>query len=348
MSLTGLCLQGGFAPSPPLHFLRGSVGNRIGMTGSTVVFCYYAYGLTIQSALPLPELPPAITTSIDVSIRVGSLDWSPPDPDDPEICFPVHAQETYLFWGQVGKFLIRNGREVVIEPAAEAEERVVRLPLLGAVMAVLLHQRGLLVMHATSVAVNQQAVAFVGVKGQGKSTTAAALYKQGYPLLADDVVALDLTTGLPQVIPGFPQFRLWADAVTTVFEGDLDQLPRVHPQLDKRACRITEGFATESLPLKRLYVLAGGSVPAIQPLDPQTAIKQLISHSYVARFGNQLLQGQRASLHFQQCMTLAKHAPVCLLERPRSLSLLPDVVQLVKKDLFEPCVSSPCVGYSAL
>src|SRR5690606_16473868 len=83
------------------------------------------------------------------------------------------------------------------------------LPLFGPVMACLLHRQGLLVLHGSAVVIDGEAHAFLGDKGSGKSTTAAALIAAGLPLVADDVVALDrLEDGRLAVRAAFPAMKL--------------------------------------------------------------------------------------------------------------------------------------------
>src|SRR3989454_2089338 len=48
-------------------------------------------------------------------------------------------------------FRSREGREIVVEPAPGVDAGTLRLFLLGPVRAVLLHQRGFLVLHASAV-----------------------------------------------------------------------------------------------------------------------------------------------------------------------------------------------------
>lgn len=49
----------------------------------------------------------------------------------------------------VGKFLIRNGQEIIVEPEVGISENVLRPCILGSAMVVLLQQRGFLVLHAS-------------------------------------------------------------------------------------------------------------------------------------------------------------------------------------------------------
>ncbi|TGV75989.1 serine kinase, partial [Mesorhizobium sp. M2D.F.Ca.ET.145.01.1.1] len=99
-------------------------------------------------------------------------------------------------------------------------------------LARLLHQRGLLVLHASAIAVTGRGAIFMGDKGAGKSTTASALIRAGHDLLTDDVVALDLANpNQPMIVPGFPQIKLAADAAAAISLGQAQVRPQVHPAI---------------------------------------------------------------------------------------------------------------------
>ena len=70
----------------------------------------------------------------------------------------------------------------------------IRLYLLGSAMGVLLHQRGLLPLHANAVEIDGKAFAFMGASGSGKSTLAAWFHDHGYRIIADDVCAVRFET----------------------------------------------------------------------------------------------------------------------------------------------------------
>ncbi len=263
-----------------------------------------------------------------MDITLGKVDRSPPEAVGAEGYSEATSEEAYFFWEEVGAFLVRGGREIIVDPAPGVEERVLRLFILGPTLTVLLHQRGWLVLHGSAVAIDGGAVAFLGGSGWGKSTTAAALHARGHAIVADDVTAVRLDTDRPIVSPGFPRLKLWPEAAVTVGD-DPRTLPRLHPELEKRARRVTEGFSSASLPLKRIYVLAEGESQRIEPIQPQEALVELVRHSYVSR----LRQAAEAPTHFLQCSRVVKTVPVLSLRRPRYLPALPDLARLVEEDL---------------
>ncbi|MBX6771138.1 MAG: serine kinase [Chloroflexi bacterium] len=234
------------------------------------------------------------------------------------------GQEAYCSWEHAGRFVVRSGREIVIDPAPDAEDAVILLAVLGTCLALLLHQRGLLVLHGSGVIIADRAVMFLGAKGAGKSTMAAALYAAGCPFLADDIIAIDPRVGsAPQVFPGFPLVKLWPDAAEASLRLDPIQLPYLAPGYDKRACSVAMPPGWQSFPLGGIYALADGPEPRLIPLSPREAVVELIRHSYAARFGQNLLSGAGAARHLEQCTRVVHAAPVYRCERPRLLPTLP-------------------------
>lgn len=291
------------------------------------MFSYSAYGLRICSDLPVPEFSSAeADAKFDVRIRIGHLNRRPAATEPQSGCFHATPDAAHLFWKTHGTYLVRRGREIVAEPADNVHS-VPRLPLLGVAMGLLLHQRGFFTLHASAVAVNGGAIAFVGAKGAGKSTTAAALHVRGHPLIADDVVAVMLDgTGQPFVIPGYPAFKLWSEAVSALDETP-ETLPRLHPLADKRVRPATHGFARAPVPLRAIYALADGSMQEAIPLPPQAAFVETVSHSYAQRF---LGSTGATPIHLHQCANLVGAAPIYRLERPYELATLPELARFVE------------------
>ena len=114
----------------------------------------------------------------------------------------------------VGRFRIMRGQEIVVQPHPDASQRNIRMFLLGSALGALCHQRGLFLIHANGIQVEQGAFAFAGRSGAGKSTLAAYLENEGFPLICDDVCAVDLSGGAPCVWPGAARLKLWKDSLS--------------------------------------------------------------------------------------------------------------------------------------
>jgi hypothetical protein len=290
------------------------------------MFSYVAYGLGIHSVLSLPGLV-AAEAACDVTIRWGNADSPPPERSAEAWYAHVTPQQATVFVRDVGYFLIQGGREITIIPAPGMEERLIRLYLVGNVMAILLYQRGMLVLHASAVAVDGGAVAFLGDSGWGKSSAAAALHARGHAVVTDDVTPVDVGAAPASVFPGFPQLKL-SPEVAGVLGYDVESLHMLHPLEEKRGCRVTDGFSGQPLPLRCIYLLGAADASVIEPLRPPAAVIDLVCHSYPTRW-----RQPAGAAHFLQCTQLAKEVPIYRLKRPPSLATLPDVARIVEEHL---------------
>lgn len=289
---------------------------------------YTAYGLGIRSELPLPELQKGRYGN-DVEIRLGTVDKITSEDRSVRHAARISAHEAYLFWQEVGSFGVEEGARITVEPASGADIEGVRLLLLGSVFGVLLHQRGELLLHASSVVVDGQVIAFMGHSGWGKSTMAAAFHAEGYNVVADDITTVRIRPGGAYAIPGYPQIKLRPDSAHAVGRSP-GTLPRLHSRLEKHALRFDSGFARESLPIRRIYLLAEGNLPAIENVVPQQALMELVRHSYAA--GILKSTGAIAS-NMRQCAGVVNNVPVRRLRKGASLASLPTLVRMVRNDL---------------
>ena len=281
---------------------------------------YIACGLTIHSELHFPELE-IIEKQPEIFIRFKHLD---------KFSFSsANTIDCFIAENEIARVLLNKGCEIVIEPAKDVSDDVLRNFILGPVLSSLLRQRGLLVFHGSAVEMNNSAVAFLGHSGWGKSTLASAFHQQGYSFVTDDVMAVDMKTDLPMALPSFPKTKLWKDAATEM-EHDVEQLPKVHSDSEKYINCITEGFCQTPLPLKQIYILAIGEEHKIEPITGREALMELIRHSH----GIDLLEiPELATSNFNQCQKLLEHVSIYRLIRPRSLSQLTESIRLVEENI---------------
>ncbi|HEY9851348.1 MAG TPA: hypothetical protein V6D28_17900 [Leptolyngbyaceae cyanobacterium] len=294
---------------------------------------YYqtAYGLGIQSELPLPALVSGATT-VDVVVKMGKVDRTVSEIASPSNFLLRASQEEACFYCEkVGAFLVKNGREIIVDANLGVDERVLSHFLVGLPLAMLLHQRGLLILHGSAVAINGAVVAFVGRSGAGKSTIAATFHRDNYPIVTDDILAVDINiSGNIRVIPSYPQLRLWPETIN--FLGEVpENLPQVYPKAEKRAKTLNSQFQLTPLPLQGIYVLDRGNDREIEVLKPQAAFLEIARQCY-PNFDLLTAIGT-SEFKFQQCIKLARRLRVCRLKRPRDLSSLPELTKLVEADI---------------
>ncbi len=284
---------------------------------------YRAYGLTFASDIALPELPQSSEAPV-AFIKRQSLYGELGAEGNGGSCVTGRVLD-------VLRFRVEGGSTIMVDELKEVSEEEIRVYLLGVLMSILLRQRGLLVLHAAGLAKDGKAVAFVGDSGWGKSTLAGYFVQQGYRLLNDDVLALDVAQTPVQVIPGFPQIKFRPEAEQWLGARYAD-MPSLHENSPKRIDAPFERFQQEPLPISRLYVLEGGgrAESAIKPLGAREAILELVRHT---RMTNMMRAPEVQTQHLQQCAFLVQNVPVQRLERKKDLNALGEILEQVEEDL---------------
>lgn len=285
------------------------------------MYTYTAYNLCIESEILLSELIEAEGVP-DVTIRLGRLNHITKETLD---C----GNQVFGTIPEIGTILIEKGQTITIDPAVGIDESMLSPSILGPIMSVVLRQRGLLVLHASSVVINGQAIAFLGGSGWGKSTLAESFHKQGYAALTDDVMAVQTSSTPPTVFPSFPQFKLWPEAAASLGH-DVNRLPHLFANAPKLSYTFTQGFQQTPQPLQCIYVLSKKAQQTIIPLSPQEAFAELVRHT---RAVNLLKSPEFVTIHLHQCARLAELVRFCRFTRPPSLAALADQVALIEDDL---------------
>jgi hypothetical protein len=292
---------------------------------------FRAWGLNIVSYMDLPEFLPGYGESSDVVVDYGTVPHSLDDVRAKGVRYQAGPGRFLLTVDGIARYLVADGREIFIQKAADAEDDAVRLFLQGSVFGALLHQRGVLPLHASAILANGKAVLFCGVSGVGKSTLAGAFFKRGYPVLADDICALSPgDDGMPMVLPGFPQIKLWADA-TRELEEDFASLPRVRQDLKKYGLLLKAGFCAEPTHLDRIYVLRTTNADRFEmvTLNGLEKFGALIKNTYRFRFTEGL--GSKLE-HFNQCAVVGRHADARQVTRPMRGFRIDELMDLIEKD----------------
>ncbi|NEO97788.1 MAG: serine kinase [Symploca sp. SIO2E9] len=294
------------------------------------MFSYFAYGLGIQSEIAIPEFIEA-ELGCDVTLKIENshnpIDYLPQEAVGQPWCLKLSRKDALVYVKDTGVFLVKGGNKIVIVPAPYASEQLIRFYLVGTVMGILLYQRGLLVLHASGVNIDGGAVAFLGISGEGKSSTAAAFHAHGYSIITDDVAPVTLGKEQATIAPGFPQIKLGPEVASTL-GYDFESLLLLNSSEEKRGYRQRQEFTQKPLPIRRIYVLSSDSEFGIEPLKPKEAVVELSRHSRPAT----LFQSPDAQ-HFLQCVNLVKECTLYRLKRPRNLALLPELVKLVEEDI---------------
>lgn len=284
---------------------------------------YAVFGLRVRSNLPLPELTRAEGDApADVTITTGPI----PEAEHAAPGLTSVDGALILLIPNVGRYRIETGDRITLDPDPDVPARNVRLFLFGSAFGALLHQRGLLPLHATAVEIAGSAFAFMGHSGAGKSTLAAWFHDNGQRILADDVCVVRFDAeGRPIACPGLPHLRLWPDAMH--FTGRrADDFRRSYVgadgELEKFDIPIGGGEALRpEAPVAAIYLLQRGSRFAIEQLTGVAAAQAVFENTYRGSF---LSAASARHSHWQSALRLVQTTDVFAATREWSLDRLPD------------------------
>lgn len=287
---------------------------------------YRVFGLDVQAEIALPELAAApdaaaLDRTTDVTIRIGD---APRPPGAVAIAEGV-AADAGRFWmdvPDVARIVVRSGREIVVDPVPGADALVIRAFLLGSALGALLHQRGLLPLHASAVRMGGGAVAFLGASGAGKSTIALHLADRGvgrgHATLSDDICALEIVDGATLLHPGPRRMKLWPGSLAATGRDPVGLAP-VLPMLDKYQLPLAGDDAGSAVPLAAVFLLDCGPGTGIEPLPLPAATAALVANTFR---GELVAPMGRGRTHFDQCLAIARAPGVQRLRREWSLDRL--------------------------
>src|SRR5579862_9553730 len=105
-------------------------------------FRYFAHGLSIASDFEIPELAFGAGGEPEITIRAGSVPEALDQPYTLGVLYQAATGRFLLNIPRIAGYLVVDGRSIVIERAAGADDTDVRVFLLSSVFGALLTQRG--------------------------------------------------------------------------------------------------------------------------------------------------------------------------------------------------------------
>lgn len=302
-----------------------------------MTYRYKAFGLCIESAFKMDELTQEPDDSRQADVRILSVDLgiemkamgeAPPymNFDDPE--------KIVMVWPGCAAAEICGSAHVNIQEYPGNPETYIAFPILGPIMGWLLFQRGLAVFHSSAITIDNFAIAFMGDKGAGKSTTAAAFLQAGAELITDDLLVIDMkNNATPLIQPSFAQLKLEDSAIHKIHIPDAKVLPLVMSGVTKRQHRL-QTMMTAPVPCDAFFVIhRKGNEPNIEWVDPGEGFQHLMRYSYNVRFDEAPVSLQARGRNFQDCVKLASISKIGILSIPHDIFDLSNTVEYVRQTM---------------
>lgn len=278
---------------------------------------YGVFGIKVESPIPLAAsviANPGPDVGDRVVIRYGyvpELGDGEPDLDAGVLC--RQSDEGFLFgFDDSVRFAVREGREIIVHEAPDADHDFVRLMLQGSPFGALLHQRGLLALHGCTAVIDGKAVSVIGLSGAGKSTLALALMRRGHALFSDDVAAIRVDAQGIFALPSFREAKLWGDSAERFTDANLRPL---WPGIQKFSMPLPALELAEA-PLAAIINLdlGDGAVIEVHPVGGAQRLAVLLRNTYRANFLRALGKSQS---NYAAASKVAQTLPMWRINRPR-------------------------------
>jgi hypothetical protein len=313
---------------------------------------YRCFGVNLAAhdglVLRANEIEPPVTPELDVHITDDEPDapWetleeryrTPPTAEgaEPGFRFLRLADRDLIRVTGSGDIHVLD-RALIFHLRNPAHLFLVEIILLGLGMAFWLERGGQATLHASAVALQGNAVAFVGVGGMGKSSMAAHLVANGDELITEDLLRVVRREGLYRAEPAAAQFRLWPESAAQLV-ADWVELEQPHPGFSKRKLPVgPDGvgtFAAGSVPLRAVYVLNRtatiGEAAVIDAVPPAARLAEMLRHSFLPDLAEPFGWQTR---RLGQLARLCREVPVRTLRYGSGLASIPLVRDAVLEDI---------------
>ena len=276
-------------------------------------YTYYLNGLLICSEIRLPEVVELQDVVYEdyklcVTITVGTVPAEITNVAYKNPVLSIGLNDVLVNIEGVATYYIKQGKEVVIQPFDGTEEPAVRLYILSIVLGVLLHQNGILALHAATIKVGNGAVIVAGHSGVGKSTLALGLAEKGYKIISDDITSVYFDNDhIPYVFPGISCLKLWALSLEE-YGYRVEAFEKIRNEIDKYNFPVKQDNQG-MLPLKAVFFINETAEKALEKQEVESGIgkiKKLKAHTYRYKLVQHL---QKTGAHFGQSAMLASKVP---------------------------------------
>ncbi len=329
-------------------------------------FFYSLYGLTIQSNQVIPGLLNDENHDLcDISIQFqcaknsglcpananilyaspGIAENNEPyfkvwkNPDQPALALSIQYTDGTGFT----TFLIDAGCEQVDVIHSESIPiQDVFTYFLGPVIGCILSLKRITCLHAGVVAIEDKALAIIGPKGAGKSTTTAALADAGLAVVSDDIAPLRMLNERYFVTPGYMNLRLWPNSIDIFSDMSSDNLTKVLSITEKRFLNLSTDtqaqrwrFHNKPLQLAAVYALNprsnGSDSVTINALSPTIGLLKLAANTYP----EYALHPNDRHRNFNVLGQFANIIPVRSVNRPDNLEQLSTLRDAIINDFIQ-------------
>ncbi len=282
-------------------------------------------GLKIQSEIELP-LHNITKEKADVNIKRGLV--------------PTHIKSAIFsndkMEGNDSEFLLKkpcacyhvlSGTLITVQDGTIDDPTALQAHLLRGAIPALLRQRGLIPFHAAAVVHQNKAVLICGQSGAGKSTLAASFLQNGYTVIADDLISIEVESGKISVFSGQDGIRLTKSSTKLLkINKDSHQISNGKLLLSNQNSRVQNAYSVKSIFFLRCNREDHAEILEVkQGLKPMVVLNSLHRRDQIRVFKNK-------ESELNKCIQMARSIPIKEIIRPEGIQTS-SLFNLVLKNL---------------
>jgi hypothetical protein len=305
---------------------------------------HHVYGIDVRTPWPISGTPEADRNEWDVEFIEGTTaTFAGAAARVPAAQASWWAQSaalpdgsSYRRWRDAFEFLVTpDARRIHARTLGDTHYEALLAYLLVDALSFSLVRLGREPLHATTIATDHGAVAFIGPSGAGKSTLAALLLDDSRRLLTDDMLVLSSDGDGFLAQPGPPRIKLYRTMADRLLRWSYSGIP-MNATTEKLIIPLgSDHAAATPHRLVALYVIETGDhadaplTPSIHTLTPARAVPAILS----ATAGHDPSARDRLARQFGFVTRLVRHVPVRVLAYRRDSDAMTSLRDALLNDL---------------
>ena len=227
----------------------------------------------------------------------------------------IDISESFIYRKNIGFFKISQGKKITFyREDHSVSDALIARSIINAIFGFCLYQRGLFVLHASAVDINNKSFIFTGPSGIGKSSLAACLVtKYNANLVCEDVACLDSIDDGYSIRYAPPFIKLSNEIAKLLNFEERDGLKLPADRLDRLLYLIARKKRKNYL--NACFFLDWGESFSIKEIKPNEVLPSFFISTYTAFPFNKCKQS--SEMFHNHVINLYKNVPIFRVIRPR-------------------------------
>lgn len=247
------------------------------------MYNYIVYNIRISSSFALPLIRLEEELDPDLTIVFGSIEKSVEKPLFMLNGCAYSEKQALIHIDGVADFFAENGTSIIVEllDGVEVDEQVLAQYTINNVMTMILLQRSIHPMHGSGLNIRGRGIAISGDAGVGKSSLSHTLIENGYEIMTDDLIGIEVSE-MPIMLHYGPLIQRFTEESIDWFKLDQAKLNEIHNLDGKRMMILEQPHSKEAVPLVMMIVLKTGNVefPVLNRIDGAQKLEVVMKHTY--------------------------------------------------------------------